>query len=550
MLAGATRGTRGSLIGPCRCVALPRRASRARSLALAVLAVLAVLAAGEARADVERYALLIGNNAGDHDEQRLRYAEDDARRVHEVLRELGGFRPENMLLLHGEDADTVRRALISLNDRIRTQSAGGSQTALLVYYSGHADQSALHLGSTALDLVQLQQLVRGSPAAFRMLILDACRSGALTRAKGGRIQPGFAIALDERIPAEGVVFWTASAETEDAQESDALRGSFFTHYLLSGLHGAADVDGDARVTVGEAYRHAYESTLRATSRTLSGTQHPTFRYELGGQREVVLATLNRPDEQRALVRFPAGKSYLLIRGNEDGAIVAEVGAHDRTRRLSVKPGRYFVRGRGRDFLLEGTLSLRAGVEHDVREDELDRIAYARLVRKGHDGVRHASSVHAGYALRTALWRGAGGCHGVFAGYAIDLRWVTLAPRLAACRGQFDNAFLRATTDELDLELRGSHVWDIGGVAVNVGIHLGGSLLRQDFSSEGLAPSRNALAAHLGVLAGTTVDLVQGFYGGIEVDAMTYFFQQQAMDTAETAAPFAMRVSVLLLGKRW
>lgn len=42
------------------------------------------------------------HNTGDHDEQRLRYAEDDARRVHEVIRELGGFRPENMLLLHGE----------------------------------------------------------------------------------------------------------------------------------------------------------------------------------------------------------------------------------------------------------------------------------------------------------------------------------------------------------------------------------------------------------------------------------------------------------------
>jgi hypothetical protein len=515
-------------------------------LAVAVLAGLA----GAAHAEVERYALLIGNNAGDSDEQRLRYAEDDARRLHEVLRELGGFRPENMLLLGGEGAETVRRALISLNDRIRTHTDSGSQSELLVYYSGHADQTALHLGGTSLELIQLQQLVRGSSASLRVLILDACRSGAPTRTKGGTIQPGFGIALDQRIPAEGVVFWTASAESESAQESDALRGSFFTHYLVSGLLGAADVDSDSRVTLGEAYRYAYDNTLRATSRTLSGTQHPTFHYELGGQHEVVLTTLNRANEPRAVVRFPAGKSYLLIRGSEDGAIVAEVGAHDRTRRLSVKPGRYFVRGRGRDFLLEGTLSLRAGVDHEVRELELERIEYARLVRKGHATLRHASSVQAGYALRTALWSGASACHGVFAGYAIDLRFLSLAPRLAACRGTSDNAFLRATTDELDLEIRGSRSWDIGSVAINVGVNLGGSLLRQEFSSDGVAPSRNALAAHLGVLAGTTVELVQGFYGGIEIDAMTYFFQQQAMGRSETAAPFAMRFNVLLLGKRW
>ena len=68
-----------------------------------------------ARADVERYAVIVGNNAGDSDEQRLRYAEDDARRIYEVLRELGGFRPENMLLLRSEDAQSIRRSLISIN---------------------------------------------------------------------------------------------------------------------------------------------------------------------------------------------------------------------------------------------------------------------------------------------------------------------------------------------------------------------------------------------------------------------------------------------------
>src|SRR5207248_6936924 len=105
-------------------------------------------------------------------------AETDASRVGAMLQEVGGVRPENLVLLRGQDAATVRGALIAVNDRVR---AAGRQATLIVYYSGHADAAALHLGATSLELRELEQLVRGSAATFRLLILDACRSGALTR---------------------------------------------------------------------------------------------------------------------------------------------------------------------------------------------------------------------------------------------------------------------------------------------------------------------------------------------------------------------------------
>lgn len=526
------------------------------------------LAPCAARADVERYAVIIGNNTGDSDEQRLRYAEEDARRVYEVLRELGGFRPENMLLLRSEDAESVRRSLISVNDRIRTRIASGAASELLVYYSGHSDQTALHLGRTAIELEQLEQLVRGSAAALRVLILDSCRSGALTRVKGGTIQPSFAIALDQRIPSDGVVFWTASSASENAQESDVLRGSFFTHYLVSGLLGAADRDGNGDVTLGEAYQYAYENTLRASSRTLSGPQHPTFHYELGGHGDVVMTVPGRTDDQRAQISFPDGMSYLVIQGGEDGAVVAEVGAHDRTRRLSIKPGRYFVRGRGPDFLLEGTLVLRPAEQHQVREQDLERLDYARLVRKGRSELRLASGVQAGYALRTSLWTGGGLCQGPFAAYAIDLPFVTLAPRIGICRGSFANA-PGATSDALDVELRVAHAWDIGRVAVSVGGGLGGAYLR-DNAGDGTGPTKYGLP-YAGVLTGAIMDLAGGFYSGVELDAIAYFQLSAPRNlvlvapaspptdvggtyppavSVETSRPFAVRLDLVLIGKRW
>ena len=94
-----------------------------------------------------RYALLLGNDAGDRDEQRLRYAERDADRLAAALVGVGGFAPGDVVVVRGGDAEAARGALISLNARIR--QAGGSDAMLIVYYSGHADAERLHLGASS-----------------------------------------------------------------------------------------------------------------------------------------------------------------------------------------------------------------------------------------------------------------------------------------------------------------------------------------------------------------------------------------------------------------
>src|SRR5262249_55993973 len=120
----------------------------------ALRAVVRAGAGTAALADVDRYAVVVGNDVGEPPDVPLHYAEMDAARVVSVLQEVGGVRPENAVLLQGKDADTVRRSLIAVNERVRT---AGRPTVLLVYYSGHADAGALHLGSSPLDLAHLPQ---------------------------------------------------------------------------------------------------------------------------------------------------------------------------------------------------------------------------------------------------------------------------------------------------------------------------------------------------------------------------------------------------------
>jgi len=75
---------------------------------------------------------------------------------------------------------------------------------------------------------------------------------------------------------KGDAFMTSSSANEASQESDAIRGSFFTYYLVSGLRGAADMIHDGRITLNEAYQYAYNETLSRTEKTMGGTQHPNY----------------------------------------------------------------------------------------------------------------------------------------------------------------------------------------------------------------------------------------------------------------------------------
>jgi uncharacterized caspase-like protein len=110
----------------------------------------------------------------------------------------------------------------------------------MLYYSGHAAARALHLGKTPSSLLELERLVRGSASNMRVLLLDACGAGALTRLKGGSPAPPHSLQHDESLEGEGVAILVASSAHEDAQESDALHGSIFMHHFVSGLMGAAD----------------------------------------------------------------------------------------------------------------------------------------------------------------------------------------------------------------------------------------------------------------------------------------------------------------------
>jgi hypothetical protein len=105
-----------------------------------------VLFAATAHADTHKFAIVIGNNRGHDPAETLRYAEQDARKMHAVLTELGGFRKRDTLLLTAADADRVREVIRRTEGRIRKRKRdSGGKALLLLFYSGHAEGEVLEL---------------------------------------------------------------------------------------------------------------------------------------------------------------------------------------------------------------------------------------------------------------------------------------------------------------------------------------------------------------------------------------------------------------------
>ena len=286
-------------------------------LLLGVLVCLSLDASAAAQSDAHvtrRFALVVGANQGGKERTELRYAQRDARAVATVLEQLGGVERGDRVLLLEPSPEQLALALSQLEQRIGEATKNGQRTELLFYYSGHSDETGLLLGDERYPYRALRDGLASVGASVHVGVLDSCASGALTRIKGGVRRAPFL--LDHSNAVQGHAFLTSSSANEGAQESDRVGASFFTHFLVSGLRGAADFSGDGRVTLNEAYRFAFDETLARTADTHAGPQHAAYDIQLVGTGDLVMTDLRQPAAALHLPKELAGRMYLRdARGN-------------------------------------------------------------------------------------------------------------------------------------------------------------------------------------------------------------------------------------------
>ncbi|MBL4688022.1 MAG: caspase family protein [Nannocystaceae bacterium] len=323
---------------------------------------------------VRRFALVIGSNHTLNDDLTpLRFADDDAARMTEVLEE-AGVDVELVTTLDRDSqalfADLVSRshrptragldtAWSSLQARMTAaRRDGAGSIELLVYYSGHGEvgpdgQGYLTLDGAKLKRRDLFRTVLGKSIADRNhLLIDACKSEQFVLARGNgawksdRAARDYSETVGEYLdnnhlghfPNTGVIL--ALSADQQTHEWERYRGGVFTHQLVSGLRGGADLNGDGAIEYSElgafvsAANHGVSDPRArlsvvvrppkiderhpllthddvASRRVLYFPAGDRYRYSIEDSRGVRVADVRRSGEQPGYLRLPAGDMFIV-----------------------------------------------------------------------------------------------------------------------------------------------------------------------------------------------------------------------------------------------
>jgi WD40 repeat protein len=231
-----------------------------------------------------RLALIVGVSHYAESSINLAYAADDARALYRLLTNpaLGpaAFQSADVRLLLDEQA-----TVSSINTGLREfLQQARENDFVLFFFAGHGaadphrltdyyllahDTSKKNIAGSGLLMRHVREAIADIPARDVLILTDACHSAGIAAPSGRGLPEPNAInqAFLERMrhASGGLAILTASEAAQLSQE-DARWGhhGVFTFFLLQGLSGAADRNGDGIITLGELIEYVRENVKRAT----------------------------------------------------------------------------------------------------------------------------------------------------------------------------------------------------------------------------------------------------------------------------------------------
>ena len=254
-----------------------------------------------------RWAVVIG--VGDYENKsvpKLRFAESDADAMYRLLTTRAGYERANVLLLTDKapEKPTLQNIRLALGDFLPRKTARNDM--VLIYYAGYgapdvdvtrkeADGLAKYLiprnvqpeslRKTAFAMDEIPGMLARVPAERVVLLFDTSYGGpsggrtfAGSQARSRTLSEQF---LERIATSRGRLVITASGPNEVALESADLGHGLFTYYVLEGLSGKADRNGDGVVTVAELYPYVEEQVERR-ARAAGGRQRPLMKGDVEG----------------------------------------------------------------------------------------------------------------------------------------------------------------------------------------------------------------------------------------------------------------------------
>jgi uncharacterized caspase-like protein len=245
------------------------------------------------------WAVVIGINQYQN-KRNLKYAVNDATAFKNYLTEYIGVLEKNLFFLTDQNA-TRGNIQSLLGTKLRRKAS--KEDTVFIFYAGHGaaetdpanpdgdgfekyllpyDAKLDDLYSTAIAMREIKNIFQRIRSDRLIFIADTCFSGA----SGGRTmvaskaRASLSEKFFERISkGKGRVIISSSSANEISKEDDKLKHGIFTYYLLEGLKGKADNDGDGIITVGEIFSYLSQKVPEASGQD----QHPVRKGEIEGE---------------------------------------------------------------------------------------------------------------------------------------------------------------------------------------------------------------------------------------------------------------------------
>ncbi|HWZ92849.1 MAG TPA: caspase family protein [Polyangiaceae bacterium] len=308
------------------------------------------------------FALIIGvNKSVDASAATLRYADDDAARYVELFRTLGARSyvlsrlDEDTRRVHPQIAAETSLPVKAEFDKVTTAVAADIakaherhiKTLLYFVYAGHGNvkdgRGYIALEDARLDVSALQAEVLDKIGADQThFIVDACYSYflALERGPGGvRHQLHGFTQFGGLIREHSVGLLLSNSSARESHEWAGVQAGIFSHEVRSGLYGAADADGDGRVS----YREIAAFVERANA-SISNARFRSEVYAHPPSGSDVLVDLRAKSRPRVEIPASLGSRYLL----EDSRGVRVADLHNDAQQTAyllkpVSAGRLYLR---------------------------------------------------------------------------------------------------------------------------------------------------------------------------------------------------------------
>lgn len=211
------------------------------------------------------FALIIGVANYEKTTSKAEYADRDARQFVDYAHLILGIPKQNILALVEQDADKGEIAFASKHKLFQLIEPGKSE--LFVFFAGHglAHKDDLYLlpvdgrpevvESTAVSRAELFSDIAKTGAVSVTVFLDSCYSG-ISR-NGDTLVSARPVVIKETeasLPANFHVFSAASSSQVSRPLNEKKHG-LFSYFLMKGLEGKANKDGDDKLTAAELHEY-------------------------------------------------------------------------------------------------------------------------------------------------------------------------------------------------------------------------------------------------------------------------------------------------------